>query len=273
MEVRDFAATPRDGENQPSSSATNIGIDTPGSWRTLPFVRKRRIEELKSKSMTLPRINNLTPTKNSNGNRGRKGLVGRWKKLYRSSRWEIRAYTHHHGHRSSIGAGASAECPYLECIPGIGDFDEFRRCEAGGIDSTTDSKQQDHQPTTELDHDGIVSAPTLDHHDWTRTYRDCVGSLSALKSDAELQSISGKDNEGSHIYSMDGRSRLASTDLSDSTMNFQAHLSQKHDEAKEALMAQIDIIGKAEEFSTRSEDGHGVKTNGSGQGAASPCIR
>jgi hypothetical protein len=269
VEVRDFAATLRDGENRPSSSiaytnvdtsAANLGTHTPGSWRTLPFVRKRHIEKLKSKSMTLPRIHNPTPTKNSSGNRGRKGLVGRWKKLYRSSSWEIRAYTHHHGHRSSIGAGASAECPDLECVPGIGDFEEFRRCEAGDIDGAADSKHPDHRPTTQLGEDGPVSAPTSDHHAWTRTYRDCVGSLSALKSDAELQSFVGKDDEDPpHISSMDGRPGLATTGLRDSTTNFEARLIKKHEEAKEALITQINIMGKAEELSGISEDGKEVK--------------
>lgn len=199
VEVRDFIAMLRDGENQPSSStafstlnasAPNISAPTPGSWRTLPFGRKRRLEKLKSKSMTLPRINNLTPTKNLSSNRGPKGLVGRWKKLYRSSSWELRAYTHNHGHRSSIGVGVTAEYPDLECIPGIGDGEEFKRLGPGKVDGTTDANQHSLQPTAESRGLGLLSAPSFDSQAWTRTYRDCVGSLSALKTEVDLPNIS-----------------------------------------------------------------------------------
>lgn len=222
-----------------NASGADISIHTPGSWRTLPFGRKKRAEKLTSKSMTLPRIRNLTPTKTPTRNRGRKGFARRWKKLYRSSSWEMRAYTHHYGHRSSIGAGTTAEFPDLECIPGIGDFEELKQRAPDDIDGTVDSRQHGIEPSARAREESLTSTPASDNHDWMHTYRDCVGSLSALKSNAELGNVGSKDEEDPHFYSIQDRSTLTSTDLRDSTVNFAAHLSKKHEEAKAGLLTQI----------------------------------
>lgn len=225
-----------------NTSGTDVSMPTPGSWKTLPFGRNKRAERLTSKSMTLPRIKKQTPNKSPTGNRHRMGFARRWKKLYRSNSWEIRAYTHNYGHRSSISAGTTAEFPDLECIPGVGNFEGLGQRTAD-IDGTSDSREQDVESIvkvrSKVREDRLLSAPSSAKHDWIHDYRDCVGSLSALKSDAELTEVSQKDVEHVASYSMNNGTRLTSTDLRDSTISFAAELSKKHEEAKEGLLAQI----------------------------------
>ncbi|KAK5054650.1 hypothetical protein LTR84_001541 [Exophiala bonariae] len=221
-----------------NTSGTDVSIHTPGSWKTVPFGRKKRAEKLSSKSMTLPRISKLTPIKTRTGIRDRKGFARRWKQLYKSNSWEMRAYTHHHGHRSSIGAGATAEFPDLECIPGIGNLEGLGQ-HAADIDGTSDSRQQVVGPTAKARAEGTQSAATSVNQNWIHTYSDCVGSISALKSDSDLPDSTRKDAQDTHFYSTKNRARFTNTDLRDSTVNFAAELSRKHEEAREGLLAQV----------------------------------
>ncbi|KAJ9646223.1 hypothetical protein H2204_000886 [Knufia peltigerae] len=208
-------------------SLTPLGMYTPGgSLRRLPFGRKHRMDKGKTKSMPLPRSANQNLV--IRVKKGRRGLVGRWKKLYRSSSSDFKAYVDHYGHRSSISLGANARNPDLEVIPGLEHFRE--QSSKDGSDSApfenfTSSAKGEPAPSN--------SEP------WAQVYKDCVGSLSALRSDADIRSMSEwtdqvccEGNETMH--------RLLSSELRDSTTNFEAQLGEELEIAKKGLLRKIE---------------------------------
>ncbi|KAL6243100.1 hypothetical protein RBB50_010200 [Rhinocladiella similis] len=233
--VKDFAKDLPNDICSPSStpgrawnrSLTPLGIHTPGgSLKILPFGRKNRMDKAKTKSMPLPRIVNQSLA--FRARKGRRGIVGKWKKLYRSSSSDFRAYVGNYGHRSSISLGAKVRNPDLEVIPGL---EHFR--EQSNTDGITPPRQRQ-VPTPPAKGEG---AP-LNSEPWTEMYKDCVGSLSALRSDADIHSMSEwtdqvcEGNERMH--------RLLSTELRESTTNFETQLGEELEMAKKGLLRKID---------------------------------
>ncbi|KIW52503.1 hypothetical protein PV05_08135 [Exophiala xenobiotica] len=240
--VRDFAQEGQDKNFRADSapmtpwprSSTTGESHTPGSLRMLrSFGRKERIDKKRTKSMPLPRNNEQSLALRAK--KSRKGLVGRWKKLYRSSSSDLRAYIHTYGHRTSISVGASVAHPELEVIPGFETHYDGRP----ELDGAPHSQRR-HQREAAAQ-SGSVELPPMDEGPWTQMYRDCVGSLSALRSDADIRSMSEWTDhlfEGGH-----GICKMKSTDLRSSTADFAVELCKELEAAKGGLIKKIESSG------------------------------
>ncbi|KIW91140.1 uncharacterized protein Z519_08034 [Cladophialophora bantiana CBS 173.52] len=236
--VRDFALNYQD-ENTPSSTlrmlwarpTTARGLHTPGSWRMLQFGKKDNGGNAQSKNIR------ATLSLGARYKKSRKGLSGRWRRLYRSSSTEFRAYAHTHGHRSSISVGASVEYPELEVIPGS-------EWQADVNGSAEIGHLHEHQAVNHLQDRPVEP---LDTQPWTRMYRDCVGSLSNLKSDPELGGgdlTTGPDRLNDRHFTNDS---LQNEELRDSTVDFEYRLGKEHEAVQKGLIHQIEGIGQSEE--------------------------
>lgn len=253
--VRDFALE-QQNKNNPSDStpptpwtisAVASSFHSSGSWRRLPTRMKDRIDKSKSRSMTLPRNGTAGHSPAIRVKKSGKGLVGRWKKLYRSSSSDLRAYTRTYGHRSSISVGASVEYPDLEVVPG-NDYLRYhglRRSRSAIVDGAGELEPHRHQPekaarTHNLYQGEQLQVETLP---WTRRYESCVGSLSALKSENEL----GRMSLDEHAGLQDARSgdicSLKSDDLRHSTVDFEAQLEKEEEAVREGLIRKIENMG------------------------------
>jgi hypothetical protein len=197
----------------------------------------KRPDKAKSKSMTLRARHSLIMSPSEREKKSRVGLTGRWKRLYRSSSSETRRYANARGHRSSLSVGDAPEYPELECLPGEGMF-----------------KVTEYQRQSEMDGSAEVQANekgmndcggTVDRRpagpDWGQIYGQCVGSLSALKSEDGDVSLGSSDP-----FREDLDSRLAavgSSQIRSSTYDFRKKLGRDQEKAREQLMERIDRIG------------------------------
>ncbi|KAK5235577.1 hypothetical protein LTR47_003050 [Exophiala xenobiotica] len=242
--ARDFAQEGQD-ENAPADSAymtpwtgSSMAEDsrTPGSLRMLSFGRKERIDKNRTKSMPLPRSHEQSLALRAK--KSRKGLVGRWKKLYRSSSSDLKAYIHTYGHRTSISLGASVAHPELEVIPGFETHYDGR----AELDGTAPSHGRHQREASALSEK--VELPPMNEGPWTQTYRDCVGSMSALRSDADIRSMSEWTDHlfegGDHI------SKMKSTELRSSTADFAVELCKELEAAKGGLIKKIESTSLAD---------------------------
>ncbi|EXJ81989.1 hypothetical protein A1O1_08057 [Capronia coronata CBS 617.96] len=227
--VRDFAVecTDENATTYPTPQASwnrstlSMSLRTPPSWRRLPF-GKTNIDKRKSRSLDILRnsINEQRSADLRTKKNGR-GLVGKWKRIYRNSSSDLRAYTQTYGHRSSISMSASVEYPELEIIAGHDGSHDSRpfRWGPGANGSVGGRSQQPSEPPEEPLVSGRSEAPQLDSLPWTAMYRDCVGSLSALKSDVNLQQMTeggeprrSKDRQGSGEMKFDNQRETAADD-------------------------------------------------------------
>ncbi|EXJ71338.1 uncharacterized protein A1O5_05144 [Cladophialophora psammophila CBS 110553] len=236
--VRDFALDYQD-ENTASSTprmpwarpTRARGLRTPGPWRMLQFSKKDNSRNAHSKNTR------ATQSLGARHKKSQKALSRRWRKVYRSSSTEFRAYTHTHGHRSSISVGASVEYPELEVIPST-------EWQADGDGPAEIGHLHEHQAVNRLQDRSIEP---VDFQPWTRMYRDCVGSLSDLKSDPELgmgDLITGPDRLHDRHFTNDS---LQSEELRDSTVDFEHRLGKEHEAVQKGLIHQIEGIGQSEE--------------------------
>ncbi|KAG9779497.1 hypothetical protein ABEF93_005575 [Exophiala dermatitidis] len=266
--VRDFALECVD-ENAVQAiwnrSTLTLSLPAPPSWRRLPFGRKGRIDKGKSKSLDLLRSSVNEPQFLSHGTRkGGKGFVGRWKKIYRSSSSELRAYMQTYGHRSSISMSGSVEYPELEIIPGHDGSHDSRPLRSG--------LQGNQAATRELQRGRLVGKqsftgtrgdePRENTVAWKNMYRDCVGSLSALKSDVDLQQVKHIDGEREHQgHDKQSIGGTQSADLRSSTVDFEVQLGRQHDSVREGLIRKIEDMGResSDGILAKSKQGKHVK--------------
>ena len=239
----------------PTASTEVAPNPMPIASRTLGPLRNktsRRLDRGKSKSMTLRTRTSTLLSPEEKARRGRKGLLGRWKRLYRGSSSELRRYANAHGHRSSFSAGDDPEHPDLECLPGEGLFRPTNfhgkmledRSEDPACPPESSLTKRD--TTTPADGDEQRSHRRLDASEWGRIYRQCVGSLFALKSeDEEVMSTTLSDQAR---HGPDARiGDVASMELRRSTSNFYHRISIDQEAAKEALLTKAGTIGNVEE--------------------------
>lgn len=242
--VRDFAADDPD-ENTTlylspwSRSMTGLRMRTPESRRVLSFGRKSRMERAKSRSMSLPR--DVDQSLELRARKSRKGLVGRWKRFYRSSSSDIRAFVHTYGHRSSISVGANVEYPELEVIPGVGGFDDQDFVVwSSDLEDDTDANGRHHREEATQSSDGLqpTESPS-DTQPWTQMYKDCVGSLSALKSDEDVRSMNIEEEMSPGLDEKDGLRHMTTSELRSSTASFGVQLGKELEAVREGLMRKI----------------------------------
>ena len=239
--VRDFALECQD-ENTPTCSArhtrpsTALEMYTPGSWKMLSFGKKSRHGKHRMKSASSLHAGRASKSLRVRPKKSRKGLATRWKKLYRTSSMEIQVYTHNYGHRSSISVGASVEYPELEIVGGSAGWRSH-------FDGTTDIDHHHHQREEAGRAHDPLSQPSqpLDSASWTQTYRDCVGSLSPLKSDPELRQLS-LDEEPQPSQHQQVTLSGSSADLRDSTVDFVSQLGKESEAAKEGLLRKVESM-------------------------------
>ena len=238
VSVRDFALECQN-ENSPAPptthqrSATALELHTPSSWKMLSFGKKGRQGKFKAQTASPLRMIAGTQSLGRRPKKARKGLTDRLKKLYRTSSMEFQAYTQNYGHRSSIGMGAGVEYPELEVIQGSTGW-------RSDLDGTTDTAHQHRSKVSDLSLRHLPSP--LDSVPWTQTYRDCVGSLSALKSDPELRRMSIDDEPGRLHNRKATLGGLSSADLRDSTVNFESQLGKENEAAKEGLIRKVESM-------------------------------
>lgn len=239
--VRDFAVL-RDSERESSQSAASpspdkVNLRTQRSWKKLTFGKKGRLQKGKSKSMTLPRLNNGIDTVSSGKKSGRKGLAGRWKRLYRSNSLQIQAYKDDQVESKDSVRESISGCK-VEDVANIRNAASNDTVRCLNMDGTADTahlhqRETAGQSPTAL---GQTLAP-LDSQPWTQMYRSCVGSLSALKSEGELGSLSESGVED-HVQDVEVRELT-----SESTTSFVIKLERTKEEARLKLIEQSEKMG------------------------------
>jgi hypothetical protein len=246
------------------------GSSTPVAFKILPRGMHKKLSKAKSKSMTLRGVTDFTQSPAERAWRNRKGIVGKWRKLYRGSSSELRKYAVAHGHRSSFSLGDAPEYPELECLPGEGmvretEVQRWRSEVDGGADtpenqrrSTSTAKGVYGSDVTERAAPMLRSATT----DWSKYYGECVGSLSGLKSDTDMDVRSMSITEGTSGL---GAGIVASPELRDSTVDFQEQLGREQERAKEELMEKIGRIGQSEGVQDTNLSGDAVEANHKGK--------
>ena len=236
--VRDFAFE-RLNENRPpcspihTRSATALEVRTSGSWNILSLAKQYRFAQRKPKGASPLSFARGSQSLGMRPGKGKIGLAGRLKRFYRTGSMDFQSYIHHHGHRSSVSMGASAEYPELEVVPGILPW-------RSDLDGTTDNDQ--HHLREVAKHSPSNTSPPIGRVPWHQTYSDCVGSLSALKSDPELDQASQDGEPGPAKDQTPVRNRLFSTDLRESTINFQSQLGKEKEAAKEGLIRKVESM-------------------------------
>ena len=182
----------------------------------------------------------------------------------------MRKYARQYGHRSSLSVGDDPEYPELEVLPGEGMFkvtDVQRRQETDG--STQSEAFLEAAACLEPSNPpvAISDAPKkkrADAADWGRYYGECVGRMSALKSDDgdDVLSLSLSDRvKSGPSLKMGG---VMSAEVRDSTSDFRRKLGVEQEKAREELIEKIGRIGNEDaeengspkekpEMSTRQE--------------------
>jgi hypothetical protein len=167
--------------------------------------------------------------------RSRKGILGKWRRIYRSSSTDLRKYAYNHGHRSSISLGDSPEYPELECLPSEGIYTETdvqrRRTR---LNDVLKSEPEHEQPVVTKSRTRPAAV------DWGKYYGygDCVGSLSALKSESDVDVKS--------TVSLGEPADVKSLDMRDSTVNFQEALGREQQKLKQEIINKIDRLDGAD---------------------------
>jgi hypothetical protein len=166
----------------------------------------------------------------------RKGLVGRWRQLYRSSSSDLRNYAGVYGHRSSVSLSGSLEYPELESLRGPGMLLGPNARHLLSTLSVEDSQEvlkeaKNRISCPEMSQLSRRTLPRSPAVDWAKYYGDCVGSLSALRSEARLEVIisSGEDD----------RLDVRSMELRASTLDFEKDLAKQQERAREDLMMKL----------------------------------
>ncbi len=240
--VRDFAVECQD-ENTPACSAghtrsnTALDIYTPGSWNMLSFGKRSRVGRRMTKSASPLHAVRATKSLGMRPKKSRMKIAARWKKLYRTSSMEFQAYTHNYGHRSSISMGGSVEYPELEAVGGSAGW-------RSDFDGTTEIDHQ-HRREAAAPAQNPLDQPLdqpLDTAPWTQTYRDCVGSLSALKSDPELRKLSLDEEPGPSHHQGVTFGGMSSADLRDSTVDFVTQLGKENEVVRESLLRKVESM-------------------------------
>ena len=237
--ARDFYAPHHADTPQPES----IKDEQSQTWNRLPQIMQKTLKKGKSKSLTLRGPNSYTAA--DRARRNRKGFLGKWKRLYRSSSSDLRKYALFHGHRSSVSVGDALEYLELECLPGEAMFAEahIHRLQTTLINQLSDEaaerKARKRLSCPESTNSGRGRLPRTQAIDWGKFhgYGDCVGSLSALTSKSRLASNCNLDNVSvrSEKQSLDFRS----PELRDSTLDFQQGLNQDQEAIKVQLFEKL----------------------------------
>jgi hypothetical protein len=197
----------------------------PGGWKLLPFAKKDRLLRIKAKS-TSPFSTLKSPfsiTKRTN--KSRKKMAERLQRLYRTSSMEFQAYNRSFGHRSSVSLGGRVEYPELEVVGGSPGW-------ASNMDGTADHQRGAADVHSRMDQ-------PLDTASWTQTYDECVGSMSALKSDPELREKSLETGAELDHHRLLGFDNCSSINLRESTLNFGSQLGKENAAARESLMNKV----------------------------------
>lgn len=178
----------------------------------------------KKKGMTV-----REPLSRDSARNGRRGILGKWKRIYRSSSTDLRKYALNYGHRSSISVGGTLEYPELECLPGEAKFIEThaQRMHTSLSDGSP-CRSKDEPPAVALE---VNPRRRREAVDWGKYYGDCVGSLSALKSEFDL-------NDRSTLSTGDPAD-VKSLDMRDSTVNFQEAIGREQEQLRQQLIDQI----------------------------------
>ncbi|KPI35853.1 uncharacterized protein AB675_11116 [Cyphellophora attinorum] len=228
-------------------------------WSTiLPSSLQKTLNKNKSKSMPLRDRAMLSPAARARQNR--KGLLGRWKRMYRSSSTDFRKYALFHGHRSSVSLGDALEYPELECLGGhnhdlltetcLRRLQESLDAQLSQETETSQRKITKRMSCPESTQSGPARLPRTQAIDWGRYYADCVGSLSALTSEANTPNAETNEPEGSRM-----RSPVGSPELRDSTLDFQKSLGKEQERVKERLMKKLEDFGPDGHVSHEHQDG------------------
>lgn len=225
--ARDFVASAAQ-DGGPASTGLPDGSGTACPDTT--FDNAQAFGKSNVKSVTLREPLSSSPA--GRARKGRKGILGKWKRLYRSSSSDLRKYAQYHGHRSSLSLGDAAEYPELECLPGGGSFTEthalrFRASLDGHLgEDQTPEQQEATRPAWVSDSRARPGAI-----EWGKYYGDCVGSLSALRSESDFDvksALSG--GEPADVRSLEMR---------DSTVNFHEALGREQEKLKQQLLNQV----------------------------------
>lgn len=254
--ARDFVSHHASGfMSLPQSRVATPGLGSPpssslaapnGLFRFPPSMRKR-LDKAKSRSMTLRSKHSRTLTPFDRVKKGRKGLLEPWKKLYRSSSSDIRKYAYASGHRSSLSVSDTPKDPDLECLPGEGLLRHSHDQSVGAsYDGTRDASMEACQSETRVKISTEAAqmarqAVPLDGSEWGRFYGDCVGSLSALKSETDVANT--QPNDGSESRKPNTKD-IGSMELRESTTNFQRRLGIEQEKAREDLMGGYERLEK-----------------------------
>jgi hypothetical protein len=236
-EGRNGSAGPADGVNPrdftPGTSGRNDqnrAGPQPDSLSRISFMRHMTLNRSKTKSMMLKKSSPWLQA--DKARKSRTGILGRWKRMQRSSSAEFRKYAYYHGHRSSISLGDAVKYPELECLPGEGIFTESylnhtHVCPL--VRESDDAQRATNEPAANVDRLTEIAAPQT--NEWASYYARCVGSPSALNSEADLDAFSDRGPASIDVRSLDIR---------DSTVNFQEALGREQERIKQDLLAKLD---------------------------------
>jgi hypothetical protein len=236
-----------------NKSSSNLRPFASSAMKRLQTKTSRQLDKSKSKSTTLrAELSTMMLSPAERARRSRKGLVGRWKRLYRSSSSELRKYANARGHRSSFSVGDTPEYPELEILPGEGLFRVANFQKRQATDDSANSKPEPSwaigstETTRAVAGSDDLGMRKPDAADLARSYANCVGSLSALKSeDGDVISLTLSNQ---FDRTQDRRiGDVVSTELRDSTSDFRRQLGVEQERAKEELMEKIERIGNNED--------------------------
>ena len=257
VKVLDFLPSPTTNNalfqlNPTNKSPSNVTLLMSSAMKRLQTKTSRRLDKTKSKSMTLRAGTIMMLSPEEKARQGRKGVLGNWKRLYRTSSTELRKYTNARGHRSSFSVGDVPEYPELECLPGEGLFKETDLQRSPDLDGGTDSvSASDHALAREEAtkaaalNDGKTKMRT-DAAEWGKLYAECLGSLSALRSDdCDVMSLTLSDQFKEAPNT--GKGNIASMELRQSTLDFQRQLGIDQEKAREDLLEKVGKIGKQDD--------------------------
>lgn len=204
----------------------------------LPLLMQKTLRRGKSKSMNLRGLTTASPAEQAR--RNRKGLAGKWKRLYRSSSSDLRKYALYRGHRSSISLGDTLEYPELECLPGDTLLTEKHLRRLQSSLEVRDEKSASQNAANRLSYPGSTQSrglPRTQAVDWGKVYASCVGSISALQSEAKLDIVSNSTDKP--------QDDVRSMDLRESTVDFQKALGREQEKVKDRLMEKLaNMVGE-----------------------------
>lgn len=247
--VQDFVpSAPEAGEDSTPGIVTKPDPSTlnASAFKRLQLKANRRMDRSKSKSMTLGGKPDVSLSSAERARRSRKGILGKWKKLQRSSSSELRKYTNVHGHRSSLSVGDSAEYTELECLPGEGLLRETDLHKRQGLDCSF-GLGNDGGPSDEMT--PLDYADRIEHKerpDWARAYENCVGSSWALRSDADGEGMSMGVDEGFTGRTDRETQSFASLEVRKSALDVHRQLEENQAKAGTGLDEKLEHLGKRE---------------------------